>query len=44
MAIDQLEVALSVPSTLNRADLILDPVFQSLRDHPRFQALLETTR
>jgi TolB-like protein/Flp pilus assembly protein TadD len=44
MAIDQLETALSVPSTLNRADLILDPVFQSLRDHPRFQALLETTR
>jgi tetratricopeptide (TPR) repeat protein len=44
MAIDQLETALSVPSTLNRADLILDPVFLSLRDHPRFQALLEAAR
>ena len=44
MAVDQLETALSIPSTLNRADLVLDPIFRSLRDHPRFQELLEAVR
>jgi TolB-like protein/Flp pilus assembly protein TadD len=44
LALEQLETAFSVPSPLTRADLVLDPVFRTLRDHPRFQELLETVR
>ncbi len=40
MAVEQLEAALAVPSTLTRAELALDPIFRPLRDHPSFQALL----
>ncbi len=41
-AIDQLEYLLTVPSYLTVACLRLDPTWDSLRDNPRFQALLGT--
>lgn len=40
-AIDQLELLLSIPSFMSVAQLRIDRGFDSLRDHPRFQALLE---
>lgn len=39
-AIDQLEVILSVPSVMTTKLLDVDPMWNPLRDHPRFQALL----
>ena len=40
-AIDQLEVVLSIPSEVSVPLLRIDPVWDPLRDHPRFQQLLE---
>ncbi len=40
VAIEQLEVLLSVPSPVSTALLRVDPLWDTLRDHPRFQALL----
>jgi serine/threonine-protein kinase len=40
-AIDQLEVLLAVPSPMSVPGLRIDPTWIPLRDHPRFQALLE---
>ena len=40
-AIDQLEHLLSVPAWFSAAYLKIDPTWNSLRDHPRFLALLE---
>ncbi len=39
-AIDQLEVLLSIPSTLTVPLLRIDPQWDPLREHPRFQALV----
>ncbi len=44
LALENLQMALSVPSTLTRADLLLDPIFRPLRDHPRFQELVATVQ
>jgi len=41
LAIDQLEILLSVPSFFSVPYLRLNPVYAPLRDHPRFQILLE---
>jgi TolB-like protein/Tfp pilus assembly protein PilF len=39
-AMDEIEFLLSVPSDLHPPMLRLDPVWDPLRDHPRFQAVL----
>jgi serine/threonine protein kinase/tetratricopeptide (TPR) repeat protein len=40
-AIDQLEILFSVPSLISVHALRLDPIWDPLRDNPRFQRLLE---
>ena len=40
-ALDLIEELLSIPCDLSAGLLRLDPVWDPLRDHPRFQALLE---
>jgi serine/threonine-protein kinase len=40
-AIDLLHYLLSIPSWVSVQDLRLHPMWDPLRDHPRFQALLE---
>jgi tetratricopeptide (TPR) repeat protein len=43
-AIDRLEELLSIPSRVSAPLLRLDPAWDPLRDHPRFQELLEGSR
>ena len=40
-ALDLIDELLSIPCDLSVGLLRLDPVWDPLRDHPRFQALLE---
>jgi len=40
-ALDEIEYLLSIPTWFSVHDLRLDPDFDPLRDHPRYQALLE---
>jgi TolB-like protein/Tfp pilus assembly protein PilF len=40
LAIQELQTALSVPSPLTRVELLLDPLFEPLREHEGFEALL----
>jgi hypothetical protein len=39
-AIDELDYLLSIPSSVSVPQLQLHPMWDPLRDHPRFQALL----
>jgi hypothetical protein len=41
LAIDELEYHLSIPGWSTPNFLKADPLFDSLHDHPRFQALVE---
>jgi hypothetical protein len=38
---DQIEYLLSIPSLVSAPLLRVDPLYDPLQDHPRFQALLE---
>ena len=40
-ALDRLEEVLAVPSPFSSAWMKADPLLAPLRDHPRFQALIE---
>lgn len=40
-ALDRLEEVLSVPAYVSSAKMQADPLLAPLRDHPRFQALIE---
>ena len=42
-AIEQLAYLLTIPSYVSAALLAADPLYDPLREHPRFQTLLETT-
>ena len=39
-ALDEIEYLLSIPSYCSVQDLRLDPIWDPLRDHPRFQRIL----
>lgn len=39
-AIDQIELLLSIPSVMSVQWLQVDPIWDPLRDHPRFQKLI----
>jgi len=39
-AIDQIELLLSIPSVMSVQWLQIDPVYDPLRDNPRFQKLM----
>ncbi len=43
-AIDRLDTVLANPSFMSVPLLRLDPVWDPLREHPRFQRLLQTER
>jgi hypothetical protein len=43
-AIDQIEYLLSVPGEMSIPLLRLDPAWDPLRDHPRFQKLVEADK
>jgi serine/threonine-protein kinase len=43
-AVEQLEFLLSIPCDISTGVLELDPIWDPLRDHPRFQALLQRYR
>jgi TolB-like protein/elongation factor P hydroxylase len=43
-AMDKMEYLLSIPSWLSRGDLIADPLFDKLRDLPRFKKIVESVR
>ena len=41
-AVDRLEYLLSIPSPLSVSLLRLDPIWEPLRAHPRFQRLVQS--
>jgi hypothetical protein len=44
LAVQNLETALSVPSTLTMADIMLDPAFEPLKENRRVQELLDSVQ
>jgi hypothetical protein len=44
LAMDKMEYLLSIPSYLSTGQLMIDPVFDSLRTLPRFQKIIDSAR
>jgi TolB-like protein len=42
LAMDKMEYLLSIPSNLHKVDLSINPIYDCLRDLPRFQKILKT--
>ena len=42
LAMDKMEDLLSIPSNLHKSDLSINPIYDCLRDLPRFQQILKT--
>ena len=44
MALDKIEYLISVPSWLSKGDLMINPIFDNLRNLPRFQKIIDPVR
>jgi TolB-like protein len=44
LALDKIEYLLSVPSWLSKGELIIDPIFDNLRNLPRFQKIIDSVK
>jgi hypothetical protein len=44
LALDKIEHLLSIPSLLGPGDLLINPIYDNLRDLPRFQKIVNSTQ